>query len=457
MAALFLLIAAVVLRRSGVGPLIDPDLVGEVRLTVITLAGTLGVAALAVVAGCLPWNRPARGHDAWSRSARRTRWVCAVSCAWLAGCVLGLGWLDLVRQHLGDWVLLDEVVTIAPTIAAMLIAWWAHEPFARQHAPPQARVGFVFTQARILLPLLLVPVGTVLATQEIVERVVHPQGITAEIIGVAAAIMALLISPALVVPALSTAPLPAHDQIDERVRALFATHRIRVRGVRLWNTNGTMMNGVALGLLPWCRWVLLTDALVDGMHPDETLAVAGHEAGHLRHRHAAWLAAACIGGIGCAGIAIGTLIEWCGPILPQGAWIEWAAMVLLLVMGLGFFGIVSRCCERQADAFAVRALSTNGRLAPEAVHAMRRALAVVAFANGIPPRRLSFRHGSIDGRRRRLAAIVGVPFDAIPIDRDMRIMKILIAAALLVTIVTVVLEPDDEGGVRMIPATETRP
>jgi len=465
MAALFLLIAAVVLRRSGLEPWFAPEVLGDARLTALTLSGTIGVALLAIVAGWLPWNRPARGHAAWSRSSRRTRWVGSIACSWLAACVLGFGWFDLVRARLGDWILLDEVVTIAPAIIALLIGWWAHEPFARHHAVRQARVGFVLMQARVFLPLLLVPVGAILAAQEVVDLVMPANGAVGEFIGIGVAICVLLLAPALVIPVLSTAPLPAVGGFDERVRALFANNRVSLRSVRLWNTGGTMMNGLALGLLPWCRWVLLTDALVDGLQPQETLAVAGHEAGHFRHRHAAWLAGACIGSVGCTSVGIGALFEWSAPILPESAWVEWVATGLMIAIVIGFFGVVSRNCERQADAFAVRSLSRGESVTPEAVDAMRHALATVAYANGISPTRPSFRHGSIEDRRRRLALLVGRSIHALPIDREMRMIKALIAAALLVTGASVVLEsmspatglPSSVEHLRMIPATEMRP
>jgi len=364
---------------------------------------------------------------------------------------------------MGDWIVLDEGAAILPAIAAMLLGWWGHARYLeRDSGAIRSRVGFVVTQARIFLPLLIVPVAAVLAAQEIVERLMDAFGSgpgmldaardgvaacapaadvggTREIVGLAAAITALLIAPALVVPALSTAPLSSRDALDERVRELFAAQRIGLRGIRLWNTGGTLMNGVALGILPFCRWVLLSDALVDGLTPDETLAVTGHEAGHLRHRHALWLAGACIGSLG----VLGALVGFAAPFLPAGPWIEWTVTAGVVLLVIIFFGAVSRACERQADAFAVSVCSPGDQVDAGAVESMRRALAVVAFANGIPPRRPSFRHGSIDGRRRRLAALAGMPKTALPIDRRMRVIKILILASLVATGAATLFEPRD--------------
>lgn len=458
MASLFLLIAALVLNRGGVGPLVDPHEPGAPWVVALTLAGTIGLALLAVVPQLRTRWRPRAGaHSAWSRSARRTRWVGTLSCAWLAFCILGLGWLDVIRSAIGDRILLDEALAIAPAIVAMSIAWWWHSAFAMPEAGTQARAAFVFTQMRIHWPLLLAPVALVLASQEIVERLVPRASASSEWIAFGAALLALFLSPAVVIPLLSTSPLPPRPELVEPMRRLFDRPGTRVRAVRLWRTGGTLMNGVALGVLPWCRWVLLTDALVSNLHPDETLAVAAHEAGHIRRHHAAWLAASLVGGVGGAGLGVQALLDWSAPFVPHSPWVEPIAIAVVVVVAVLFFGAVSRTCERQADADSVRSLSAGNRIDPQAVASMRRALAVVAFSNGIPPKRPSFRHGSIASRRRRLESIAGLPKSALPIDRAMTLVQVLIVAALLVTVASLLLErPADDDSARMIRHEESR-
>lgn len=444
MASLFVLIAAIVLRRAGVGPVVDLGWLGPAAVGSITLGGTVGVSLLALLLSYLPWNRPARGHLAWSRAARRTRWVATIACAWLAAAVLAGGWFDLVRSTIGDWILLDEAITIAPALLAMVIAWWAQAPYFLRIPSVISRSAFVIMQARIFLPLLLIPVALVLGAQELVERVDPIAGVLQEWSGLVAAMLALVLAPLFVMPALATAPLPQRDGLAEGVDRIFSQGGVRVRSVRLWLTGGTLMNGVALGLLPRCRWVLLTDALVDGLTADEVIAVAGHEAGHLRHRHMIWLAGACIGGVGAVSIGLDALWGWLAPPWASGIWAEWVALALLVGIVVLYFGAVSRVCERQADAHAVAVLSTGERIEPAAVEVMRRALAIVAFSNGIPPRRPSYRHGSIEGRRQRLAALVGLSKSALPVDRQMGVMKVVIAASIVVTAAASVLEPPIE-------------
>ncbi len=459
MASLFLLIAALVLRRAGMGPWVAPDSLGASWICLLVGAGTLGPALLSAVAGLAPGRRPG-GHAAWSRSARRARWVGTIACAWLALCILGLGWLDLVRDVVGDLVLVDEALALAPAIAAMVLAWWLHSAYALPGADRRQRAGFVVMQARVHWPLFLVPAALVLGSQEVVDRLVPAGTALGEWIAFIVAIAALLLSPAAVMPLLATAPLPSPDHRSTAIESLFRRDSggVRVRGVRIWRTGGTLLNALALGILPWCRWVLLSDALVESLSGDEAVAVAGHEAAHFRHHHAAWLAGSLVGGFGCAALGMGALLEWVSPLLPPSPWIDWTATALLVAAAVAFFGVVSRTCERQADADSVRTLSPGDRVDPSAVAAMRRALAVVAFSNGIPPHRRSFRHGSIASRRRRLESIAGLPKRVLPIDRRMRVARLLVILAVLVTIASMAVPaPGDSEAARIIHAMESPP
>ncbi len=433
-ASLFLLVAALVLRSGGVAPPWPLDSDHPWLLLAIVVGGTLGAPLLAGAAGFLPWNR--RGADAegsWSRRLRRMRWTQTFVCAVTAGAIAGLGWLDLVRRSVGDLILVDEALALLPAICGMLLVWWVLHPAAHmphRGEPPPGRLRAVVDLARLQFPLLLVPVALVIAAQESAIRGAAWLGLPAELLATVAAIAALLAAPALMILALDTAPLP-QDEAGESVRQVFRAAGVRVAGLRVWRTGGAMMNGMAVGLVPWCRWVLLTDLLMQCLPARGVMAVAAHEAGHLRQRHMLWLAAALVGGMGCAAVAVSGLVETVWP--PEGplpAWVEAAGTAAAVVVGAGIFGAVSRRCERQADAFAVQVLSggADAVVTEDAVQSMRRALAVVAMTNGIPPGRRSFRHGSIRSRRERLERLTGLPCRRIPIDREMRMVKLVVAA-----------------------------
>ena len=54
----------------------------------------------------------------------------------------------------------------------------------------------------------------------------------------------------------------------------------------------------------------------------------------------------------------------------------------------------------------------------------------VAMINGFPPERFTWRHGSINDRRRRLARSVGVPVNRLPAKRGARRAKLTILLTL---------------------------
>jgi Zn-dependent protease with chaperone function len=156
--------------------------------------------------------------------------------------------------------------------------------------------------------------------------------------------------------------------------------------------------------------------------------------------------------------------------LPQSS--EWS------IAGVGFtvvgailtLGFVSRRFELQADAFAVADLSRHpapaeptpvareipidspmepsvvvvppmpsNAVTAESVAAMNAALAAVADLNGVPINRFTWRHGTIAERQRHLESLVGLPLQSLAIDRTVRWIKALTAAAAVLAIALIVI------------------
>ena len=114
-----------------------------------------------------------------------------------------------------------------------------------------------------------------------------------------------------------------------------------------------------------------------------------------------------------------------------------AAAVVFII-----FGWVSRRFERQADVFAVRHLdahvdrNTTGLISAGAVAAVCDALGRIALLNAVAAGRRSWRHGSIAWRQAYLRSIVGRSAAAMPIDRQVR--RIKVAAAVILTLAAIV-------------------
>jgi Zn-dependent protease with chaperone function len=214
-----------------------------------------------------------------------------------------------------------------------------------------------------------------------------------------------------------------------------------------------------MGLAAPLRYIMLTDALLDQLPERQVESVMGHEVGHAKHHHIPWMVGALIAtmGIGMLAVFVVMLVFAAGmeaaerslpmaqaPLQLAAGGVE--AVVSLVFLGLGFvmFGWVSRRFEWQADAFAVKALSMEDpgakAVTPESVEAMAGALGSVARLNHISPERRSFRHGSIAHRQRRLARLVGLPLDRLPIDRTCRWIKGAIAMGVIIVLLGVAAE-----------------
>lgn len=390
---------------------------------------------------------------------------------------LAAGWVTLVRQVVGDLVLLDEIVISAPPILGVLLSWWIWWPaerrvrdwdlLARLDAgtalrPTLTRAGWTLLQARVHLLLLLVPVGLALGVSEAAQR-----GLAAmserwsdlplpapEWIGMASILVVFALSPLALRVVLDTVSFPAgvvrHDLLE-----ICARHRVRVRDLLVWRTGGTILNAAVVGLLPGLRYVLLTDGIVTTLPKLQLHAVMAHEVAHVRRRHIPIGAMALI----AAAVVGAALAEGASLTLGEFATSRLGGEQFMLGLGLGLsllsvflgFGWVSRRLERQADSFAVvdlsRADEANAasassaagapsaepaRVSPRAVEAMCAALDAVAPGGDLHRSRRSWRHGSIRWRQRYLATLVGQPVDRLPIDRLVRWIAVVSGAIALI-------------------------
>ncbi|HEX5688849.1 MAG TPA: M48 family metallopeptidase, partial [Roseiflexaceae bacterium] len=361
----------------------------------------------------------------------------------------------------------DELVSVLPAMFALLMTWWAFYPVERLLLeaslirklddgspvyPPLTRWRYVLVQARMQVLLTLVPVLAIAGISEVIDEVWLMWNIGAaggdglggwaggrEFVTIAAAAGVFLFSPLIARSVLDTQSLPA-GPLRETLSDVCRRHRVGVRDLLLWNTNGSMINAAVMGLVAPLRFVLITDALLETLRESEVRAVMAHEVGHVRRRHMVWLIL-CL--LACMFLAQ-HLIEW--PLRVSYAmwpvpasWFEplsIATAILQLSIALLVFGWVCRRFERQADTFAVQHLSGMGTAAGrganvsiESVDAMRGALETIAVLNTIDPARHSWRHGSIRWRQRYLDSIIGKPIAALPIDRLIHVVK---AAAFLI-------------------------
>jgi Zn-dependent protease with chaperone function len=440
----------------------------------VTVAFAFAVSRLV----CRPLRRDAARREATLR--RYERWRAFHSFLLLGTYALSIwlfhwGWAVKVFWDWGGggtpWLLADLLV-LAPFVAALVFSWAffydadrathqaAHRLLAidlvapldparaaaLQPQPFGSRLGYVWFQLRQKLALVFVPVGLLLVLKELGRHFGGVLGewpwlIPAAVIG---SVLALFVAmPWVVKLVLGLQPLPPGPLRD---RLLATTRRLRLRCTDLlyWNTRGGMANAMVVGIVPWLRYVVFTDRLLEEFTPEEVEAVLGHEMGHVKHRHMlyyfAFLMASMLVVELVTRAALVPFLRWLLPNLNPGQFLlyldnpqdrELLPMVLLLLAYIFVvFGFLSRRCERQADVCGCRAVSCGrpdcqghepGALPGDAatglcatgIRVFIRGLEKVAVLNGIDRERAGFlqwwQHGTIARRVGFLETLLADP------------------------------------------------
>ncbi len=443
----------------------------DARAAILLTLGAQAALSLAVLAWgarCAKGLR-ATGRPIWIDRAQRGASIARTSAvvAQIAA-ILSLGWLDAVRAVLGDWILLDEALAVAPALVTFFASWMSFAAIDRilwesalvrslddglPLRPARGRFAYAADQFRHGVMIILVPLAIIWTWNEGVVVLAERAGFTldtdlhraalaaAQFVGV---LIAFVITPPLMVRVWRTVSL-GPGSLRDGLESMCARHRVRCRDIRVWQTDGAMLNGAVMGLFAPVRYILLTDALLESLPETEVEAVAAHEIAHIKRRHLFWLLAALLAAIWLGGAIIMAPFDAINHALDLDLLntpIDWgaqgAAAILSIVAAVLAFGLVSRAFERQADAFAAQSLSgfegdaASPTITPEATHAMAGALGAVARLNAIPAQRFFWRHGSIDGRRRRILALEGKPTARTPADRAARVIKLVTLAALAI-------------------------
>ena len=181
-------------------------------------------------------------------------------------------------------------------------------------------------------------------------------------------LLVLVLSPLFVRLAWPTHPLPP-GPLRDRLEHLAKRYGFRCTDILVWDTGHVLVNAGVTGALPWFRYVLLTDALIENLNPLEVAAVFGHEIGHIAHRHLFYLGFFSVGSLGVMALLLKVIDAYLMPIPPLLLPIARgdSTLVSILQSALGLlslalyfllvFGHVSRRFERQADVFGCRTVS----------------------------------------------------------------------------------------------------
>lgn len=215
--------------------------------------------------------------------------ILALAC--LAFYVFGVDLPD----HLGWIPGFDSSETVPGIVALLLylvhlcIAWaLAHPAYRRIHQSESTRLAFVrghfVFSAAILVPWVLLSGAIDLMT------LFEPKGILSGdrgqlLVSACFLIVFLGLAPAIMVHIWGCKPLPS-DAVRAELDEFCLKNRFKVRNLMLWPLlGGEMLTAAVVGILPGCRYILITRGLMKLLGVEELKAVTAHEIGHVRRLH----------------------------------------------------------------------------------------------------------------------------------------------------------------------------
>lgn len=455
-----------------------------------TFGGITLVAALAFGLGFWVALRVSRFDGSPSRLRRRyalaARLLTIFSLLVYGWIIHSVGWSKLVRTNWGlrEWVVVDDVLVLLPFLLIQLLVWWGlyiadRALSARYETTSPCSLGRHLTlrvrhSFGLMLPIILLYV----VRRDVIARFwpAWAENVFAEPIEITVlGSLVLMVSPLFVRLAWPTRSLP-NGPLRWRLEQI--AHRVgfHFTDILVWDTGGFMINACVTGILPGFRYVLLTDALIESLTPDEATAVFGHEIGHLAHRHLLYFAFFFVGSLGILS-TVADAIAQLGPGVARLAWLTPASpqvvnelfQTITLLVALAMyvwvvFGSLSRRFERQADVFgskvaslgATESLPSSGSgevlvtqappnkgltLRSAGIRIFALALSNVARYNGLDPSGPSWRHGSIAQRIAFLEGLAGNPDGERVFQEGVRKLRLRLGVVLAVGILLSVVTP----------------
>jgi Zn-dependent protease with chaperone function len=269
-----------------------------------SLSEALALAAALVVAFVL-WNRlsfrqvarlaAARGQQAADHRfsgvlTRQSIAALVVFALVVHGLALPLPVLDL------------PLVATLPTLAAVLflgfflallaLVWQAAFPAHRRLYDPTAQArDYVLSNLRLAIPIIL-PWVVISGLTDVIFALPFetPKRLLSTTAGEAAFFMGFLVIVALTAPIVvqkfwGCRPLE-EGYYRRRIRSLCLRADVAYRDILYWPIfGGRMITAGVMGLVRRFRYILVTEALLESLTPEEVDSVVAHEIGHVKHHH----------------------------------------------------------------------------------------------------------------------------------------------------------------------------
>jgi len=450
------------------------------------LATSAAVVLLGVVSSAIGWWFARRAQRRGIELADRRRlanwgWLLDIAALVLFALVLyAADWRGVVYDglRLRRMVLIDEFLILLPYVGMKISEWNGLYPAERAIRIARGRGVYergplwnLLLKARNAWGLILPVAVLFVLAQDLMVRFGPPVDLGAWgelIVYIGLGGLVMVGAPALIRLSWPSKPMPP-GPLRARLERVARRCGLRYTDILVWDTGGSVLNAGVTGALPWFRYVLLSDALIENLDPRQVEAVFGHEVGHVAHRHVAYFGLFFLGSMGVMALlslgieryltasSLGFLIQ---DVASERLLQVGVALVMVIVYFLLIFGYLSRRFERQADVFGCRAVSCgrsdcpphadvnagpsgdDGReaaaptaLCPVAIGIFVEALMSVALLNGMEPRAASWRHGSIARRVAFLRGLEGRPEAVRRFQASVTGLRLVLAAVLTLAVI----------------------
>lgn len=344
----------------------------------------------------------------------------------------GLVWLRGVENQ-RDFILLDELVFMLPTLAVVAWTWWAYYPIDRamressligrldDGKPVQiwTRPQYMLSNVRHQWVLLGAPMLLLTAWADIVQRYISPNlawsDFNLQLLQTGGALVVFVFTSVMIRYLWDTAPLP-EGELRRSLLDMCKQYRVGVRELLLWRTFGGVVNGAVMGLFGWVRYILLTDALLESLTHKQVKAVMAHELAHVRKHHMFWMVVIAAGSLELFRWAWTVAFAWSFDLMSSGGIARTipdpvlsvindpnmpmlSGLIVSIACWFFLFGWVSRRFERQADTFAVQHMAREQHAASEGAMVSESPIVITAVSGptGVGGGGVVSGAGTIDG------------------------------------------------------------
>jgi Zn-dependent protease with chaperone function len=404
------------MESPATGPLENPA--AHLFLVVAPIVLLISLAHIAAHITAAAIRNSDEDHTVWLRlftifqHVFTTAWLINIAVTYIVS-----GWIPLVRFNwgFGNWFLVDELILLVPILIPLIGSWFARYEVERavdiavyldagQTPPASERFSFVRLHARHYLGLTFAPLLFLFALTDFSHWMQWDgESPLQYFVYIVPMTVLLILSPILLRKIWSTESLPS-GPLRERLIQISQIQRLNIRDILVWRTGQYVINAAVAGIVPWCRYLMLSDGLLESLSDKDIRAIFLHESGHIRRGHNLLRILVL-----ATPLLLVISVECLAPEIPQAIWsasqiagldpnICTFVILPLLAASYGILvvGGFCRAFELEADFWACeKIVSDSPSINPAAADEYSAALLNLTKASGQDPSKSSWLHPSI--------------------------------------------------------------